>query len=285
MQITVAIPCYNGARFIEATVQSVLVQSLPPSEVLVIDDGSTDDSASIVRRLPVTLLQHPQNFGLSVARNTALQAARHSIIAYIDVDAYADRAWLAALAQWFARSDVHGVGGQGIETQWLTLADQWRHLHASQGHGGRRLDRAPFLFGLNMAYRVDALRQVGGFDTTLRTNAEDLDIGYRLNDAGARLIYEPRSRVYHQRTDDEQTLKRTMFNWYYWAFVVKRRNGRRPWSLALGTLRRALLSDTLPDLVVRRSPDLARLDMVMAYVKLKALVAAARQGEDMAGAR
>lgn len=284
MQITVAIPCYNGARFIEATVQSVLAQSLPPAEVLVIDDGSTDNSAEIARQLPVTVVQHPQNLGLSAARNTAFQAARHAIIAYIDVDAYADREWLAALAQWFALEDVSGVGGQGIEMHQLTLADIWRQLHASQGHGQKRLERAPFLFGLNMAYRVTSLWNVGGFDTALRTNAEDMDIGYRLNNIGVRLVYEPRSRVLHQRTDDERSLKRTMYNWYYWAFIVKHRNGRNPWALALGTMRRALWYDTMSDLVLLRSPGLARLDVEMTRVKLQAIAAAARHSRHI-GAR
>lgn len=276
MHVTVAIPCYNGAGFLEQTIESILGQRRPADEVLVIDDGSTDESAAIAARYPVRLVSHPINLGLSAVRNSAITETSGDILAFIDVDASAHPAWLETLCKSFADANISGVGGPGIESNINNKVDRWRQLHATQGHGDSYLAHAPHLFGLNMSFRVDALRKVGGFDTTLRTNAEDMDVGYRLSDAGYCLVYRPDAIVYHRRRDDLDSMRKTMYRWYYWAFVVKRKNGRNPWTLAAGTLRRMLWTDTAPDLFVRRDRELVKLDIQMARVKLAALWDASR---------
>lgn len=276
MKVSVAIPCYNGAHYISETIESVLRQSRPADEVLVIDDGSTDESASLIQLYPVTLIRHAKNLGLSAARNTAMNTASGDILAFIDVDAQADREWLHGLLNGYTHSDIGGVGGAGIEACEYSLSDRWRHRHASQNHGERPKDQVDFLYGLNMSFRREALRQVGGFCLTLRTNAEDMDMGFRLTQAGYRLVYRPEARVYHQRTDDRDSLRRTIYNWYFWAFLVKHKNRRNPWTLALGTLRRLLWSDLWPDLLVERNLKMAALDFEMALIKLKAVYAASQ---------
>ncbi len=276
MHVTVAIPCYNGAPFLETTIRSVLAQRRPADEVLVVDDGSADESAAIAAKYPVRLISHATNQGLSAVRNSAITETAGDILAFIDVDASADPVWLEKLLESYTDRGVSGVGGAGIESNIQNGVDRWRQLHASQGHGNRLLDNAPYLFGLNMSFRVDALRSVGGFDTNLRTNAEDMDIGYRLNDAGYRLVYRPDALVYHQRHDDLESMRRTIYRWYYWAFVVKRKNGRNPWTLVAGTLRRLVWTDTAPDIFVRQDRKLVKLDFQMAKIKLAALWDASR---------
>ncbi len=276
MHVTVAIPCYNGARYLEQTIKSVLTQQRPAEEILVIDDGSTDESAAIAARHPVRLVSHSTNRGLSAVRNTAISESVGDILAFIDVDAVAHPIWLETLHTSYTDGGVSGAGGPGIESNIQSKADRWRQLHATQGHGDRPLHHAPYLFGLNMSFRVDALRKVGGFDANLRTNAEDMDIGYRLNDAGCRLVYRPDAIVYHQRQDDLHSLRRTMYNWYFWAFIVKRKNHRNPWTLAIGTVWRLIWSDTWSDLLFRHSPALAKLDVTMTMTKLQAILAAAQ---------
>lgn len=275
MHATVAIPCYNGAAYLEETIRSVLAQSRPADEVLVIDDGSNDGSGAIAARYPVRLVTHPVNQGLSAARNTAIAECRGEILAFIDVDALADEGWLETVLDTFEDAGVSGVGGPGVEAQIHNLADRWRARHATQGYHYRQTTRVPHLFGLNMAFRRDVLEGSGGFDTSLRTNAEDMDMGYRLDGLGHKLLYRPDARVFHQRRDTLESLRTTMYRWYYWAFVVKRKNGRNPWRLALGTVRRLLWSDTLPDLLDGEMA-LVRLDVEMAFIKSRAILDAAR---------
>jgi glycosyltransferase involved in cell wall biosynthesis len=279
MKVSVAIPCYNQAAFIGGAIQSVLDQSRPADEVLVVDDGSTDDSAAIIEQYPVILVSHAENRGLSAARNTALERATGDVLVFIDGDGVADTDLVRVLLTGYEDNPrVAGVGGQGVEVRIHTVADRWRRAHASQGHGDTAID-VEFLYGLCMSFRTELLRSIGGFDVTLRTNAEDMDIGLRLTRAGYRLRYLPEARVYHQRTDDLRSLYTTMASWYKWAYVSRSRNDAQPWRLLFGTLRR-LITDPLSDLIVARDYELARLSWQLGWVKLHALWQAAQGNTD-----
>lgn len=85
--VSVVIPCYNGAKFLRETLDSVLAQTYPVLEVLVIDDGSTDDSAAIAESYgsPIRVIRQP-NQGESVARNRGIDEAKGDWIAFLDAD-------------------------------------------------------------------------------------------------------------------------------------------------------------------------------------------------------
>ncbi len=274
MKVTVAIPCYNGAAYIGAAVESVLAQTRPADEVLVVDDGSTDGSVEIIRQYPVHLIRHGSNRGLAVARNSAIREARGDVIVFIDADAVADPSLLAVLLSGYDDPKVGGVGGQGVEANIRSPADRWRARHASQSHGGVTRD-VEFLFGLCMSFRLIALREIGGFDPAFRTNAEDMDVSLRLRRAGYRLRYLPDARVYHQRTDDEASLKRAMAAWYGAAYRARWVNGAQPWRLFAGGLRR-LIVEPLSDLLVARDREMARLSWQVGWVRLEAVWRASR---------
>jgi len=274
LTLSVAVPCYNGAAYLAATLESLLAQTRPADEILVVDDGSNDGSGEIAATYPVRLLIHQENGGLAAARNTALEAATGDVILYVDVDAQADAALLETILGGFSGADVVGVGGRGIEANIQTTADRWRALHASQSHGRRPLAHCEHLFGLCMAYRRAALLEIGGFAAQFRTNAEDMDVGFRLRARGGQLRYEPAAMVFHQRQDGEESLLRAMRAWYYWAYIAKAASRQRPWTLWAGTLRRAV-GDPLSDLWERGDVRLARLSLKATAVKLAALNAAA----------
>lgn len=269
MKITVAIPCYNGSTYIGCAIESVLEQTRPADEILVVDDGSTDRSVEIIRLYPVRLIQHHNNQGLAMARNSAIEAATGDVIVYIDADAIADSHLLATLISGYDSPQVGGVGGQGVECNIRSLADRWRQKHASQTHGDKPRD-VEFLYGLCMSFRLEALRQIGGFNPAFRTNAEDIDVSLRLRKAGYRLRYLPDARVYHQRMDDEASLARTMAAWYRAAYRAMWINNAQSWRLFAGTMRR-LVMDPLSDLIAERDLNMAWMSWRIGWVKLRAL--------------
>lgn len=269
MKVTVAIPCYNCSAYIGAVIESVLRQSRPADEVLVVDDGSTDESAEIISRYPVQLLRHGCNLGLAAARNTAIEATTGDVIVFLDADAVADVNLLAVLLSGYSAPEIGGVGGQGLEANICSLADRWRARHASQSHGDVSKD-VEFLFGLCMSFRIKALREIGGFDPAFRTNAEDMDVSLRLKKAGYRLRYLPDAKVYHQRTDDEASLKQTMAAWYGAAYRARWVNNAQPWKLFVGGVRRLVL-EPLFDLLVERDKRMAWLSWKIGWVRLSAL--------------
>ena len=84
-RISVIIPVFNGAAYVREAIESALAQTYQPFEVIVLDDGSTDGSAEIVRSLPVAYV-HQANAGLAAARNAAISHARGNYIALLDCD-------------------------------------------------------------------------------------------------------------------------------------------------------------------------------------------------------
>ena len=273
MKSCAAVPCYNGEATLGATLESLLAQTCPPDEIVVVDDGSHDGSRAVAEQYPERLQVHATNKGLAEARNTALSATHCDIILYVDADARADPALVSIIMAGFSNDNVVGVGGRGIESNVISLADRWRSLHATQGHGALALEQCEYLFGLCMAYRRSALSEVGGFSPLFRTNAEDVDVGFRLTAAGGWLRYEPTALVYHQRQDDETSLLQAMRAWYYWAYIAKAVNQRRPWTLWAGTLRRSV-TDPAADLLLRGDVRLARLGLQVTGAKLDGLRAA-----------
>ncbi len=275
LTVTLAVPCYNGEPFIARTIEALLAQTRQAEEILILDDGSTDSTAQIIQKYPVKFIQHPGNLGLSAGRNSLWKSTKTDWIVYIDADAFAAPDMLVELMRSVEQSKAQGVGGRGIEAVQVTLFDQWRSLHATQSHGNYP-KYVEHLYGLCMGYPVSSLDAAGGFDTRLKTNAEDVDIGYRLTDLGHRLFYTPQAKVFHQRKDNRVTLQKMMYNWYYWAFLVKHKNKRNGWSLAVGTVNRMLWKDTLIDLFYRRSIALAQLDLTLSMVKFRAIIDASK---------
>ncbi len=270
LRVTAAVPCYNGGRWVADCVAALRGQTRPADELLVIDDGSTDGSAALAERAGARVIRHPVNQGLAAGRNTALDHTAGDILVFVDVDGLAEPRLIETLLGGFSGPEVGGVGGQGVEAHRETRADEWRARHARQWFGPRPRPAVPYLPGLCSAYRCDALRAVGGFNTGLRTNAEDVDMGLRLRRAGYRLVYLPSAVVYHQRADTLPSLVKTMDRWYYWAARVRHTQHDQPWRL-FGGVARSLVAHPLQDLLSGR-PDLAAIDLLMAGVKARAIV-------------
>lgn len=83
--VTIVIPCFNHARYLGEAIESALAQTSSVVEVVVVDDGSTDDSAAVAARYPVRLIRQA-NQGLSAARNAGLRASRGSVVIFLDAD-------------------------------------------------------------------------------------------------------------------------------------------------------------------------------------------------------
>ncbi len=83
---TVIVPAFNRADFLAESLESALSQTLPPLEILVVDDASTDDTARVAQQFPVTLIRHAKNLGIAGARNTGIAQARGEFVAFLDSD-------------------------------------------------------------------------------------------------------------------------------------------------------------------------------------------------------
>ena len=208
--VTVAICTRNRSALLEKAVRSVLAQANSNVEILIVDNGSTDDTFRLATDLSaadprVRIVREPQ-IGLSIARNRALKQAAGDWIIFFDDDAVAEPGWLAAYQRFFSNPPnprVVAVGGAVIP-QYEIPPSRW------MGIGEMELGPKPFCFKrgsnpweCNSAYRREAALQVGGFDTRLGhrgdiTGAyEGADLNLRLQDGGYEIWWLPGASIRH----------------------------------------------------------------------------------------
>ncbi|MGB2710931.1 MAG: glycosyltransferase, partial [Conexibacter sp.] len=197
-RVTVVVCTHNGAATIEDCLKGVAALDYPNYEAIVVDDGSTDATASIVARFPGIRRLRTDHAGLSNARNAGLDAADGEIVAYLDDDARPDRHWLHHLATSFARSEHAGIGGPNVQPPVEGLL-----ARAIAGGPGGPIHVllsdtvAEHIPGCNMAFRRSALRAIGGFDARFRTAGDDVDVCWRLQERGWTLGFSPAAVVDH----------------------------------------------------------------------------------------
>lgn len=198
-KISVVVCTHNGSRTIDHGCRELAKLKYPNYEVIVVDDGSTDDTAAIVRRHDVKLIQ-TENRGLSSARNVGANAATGEIVAYIDDDAWPDPHWLHYLAMAFASGDYAGVGGPNIAPPSDgSVADAVANAPGGPIHVLLTDEIAEHIPGCNMAFRRSALKAVGGFDPAFRVAGDDVDLCWRIQEKGWTLGFTPAAVVWHRR--------------------------------------------------------------------------------------
>lgn len=177
--ISVVIPTYNRAALLLRALESVFAQTRPPDEIIVVDDGSTDDTVLLTSQLPVTLIQQ-ENRGVSAARNVGIQRARGDWIALLD----SDDEWLPEkleqqLARLRAKLDIRICHTQ---ERWIRLGKPLKQLAKHQKFGGwifpRCLDICLMSPSSILIHR-DVFDAVGGFDETLPA-CEDYELWLRI---------------------------------------------------------------------------------------------------------
>lgn len=210
--VSVVIGVYNGAEMIGRCLESLLNQSYPSHlyDIIVVENGSTDNTAEVVRRYPVRLYRSPVR-GLAAARNYGLERSDAEIIATTDADCIAHPDWLRELVKPYADPDVGGVGGHiaayahGERSTVELFLEEYAPL---VNFIGGKHEFLPRLLGANASYRRRLLVQIGGYNERLIT-AEDVDVSWRIQlETGARLAYADQAIIYHHHRTTEQGLAR-----------------------------------------------------------------------------
>lgn len=204
-RISVVVCSHNGARTIRDTCEGLATLEYPDYEVIVVDDGSTDATASIAWEYDFRVISQA-NGGLSDARNTGWRAATGEIVAYIDDDARPDSHWLRYLAATFLRTGFVGVGGPNIAPAGDgRIADAVANAPGGPVHVLLSDTVAEHIPGCNMAFRRDALEAVGGFDERYRAAGDDVDMCWRLQERGWEIGFSPAATVWHHRRNSVKT--------------------------------------------------------------------------------
>lgn len=190
--VSVAVPAYNVGPYIAKALDSVLQQTYPHFEVVVVDDGSTDNTKQEIQQFSdprIRLIEHPRNMGLSAARNTSIRQARGEFYAVLDGDDIALPNRLETQLAYLQRHPRVGVVGGGVtlfgevhrkfDTPSILAPYDHAHFHAQQ------LLNAAFN-NTTLMYRKAALESVYNaesdfyYDPRFLRGAEDYDLIVRL---------------------------------------------------------------------------------------------------------
>ncbi|MEK7706531.1 MAG: glycosyltransferase, partial [Verrucomicrobiota bacterium] len=209
-RVSIVVASYNADRTLKACLESLGKLNYPDYEIILVDDGSTDTTPQIAAQAGrarsdapyrrFVCLRHDTNLGLSVARNTGIAAAGGEIIAFTDADCRADEDWLFYLVGDLLNSEFAGMGGPNLlPPEDCALAASVMVSPGGPAHVMLDDRQAEHIPGCNMAFYKWALTEVGGFDPIFTRAGDDVDICWRLQQAGCKIGFSPAAFVWHYR--------------------------------------------------------------------------------------
>jgi glycosyltransferase involved in cell wall biosynthesis len=197
--VSVIIPAYNRAEMLRRALSSVFLQEpVLPDEVIVVDDGSDDDTAGVAAEMGARVVRHPTNLGLSAARNSGLRVARHTWVALLD----SDDEWLSdhLAGLWKLRGEHVLVTGSALHCGEDPAADRFAGPLARGPVVLRSGDRLVYPSNIvpvsASMFRRELALEVGGF-RPYRGVVEDFDMWLRLLERGTAVCSPHVSVIYH----------------------------------------------------------------------------------------
>jgi cellulose synthase/poly-beta-1,6-N-acetylglucosamine synthase-like glycosyltransferase len=200
MSLTVIIPAYNEADFVGDTIQSLLAQTLPPDQIILVDDGSTDGTGDVGRRACITVVRPPHNTGSKAgAQNFALSWVKTELVMAIDADTTLAPNAVEKLMQAFTQPGVGAACGFVLPRRVETLWERGRYIEylfaftfykQVQDYYRRPLISS----GCFSMYRTELMRRHSGWPS--RTLAEDMDLTWSFHQTGVGVRFVPEAVCY-----------------------------------------------------------------------------------------
>ncbi len=193
MKVSLVIPAYNAGKTIDPCLRSVVRQDFPDYEVIVVDDGSLDDTAQTAKKYPVKLIKIPHQ-GRSAARNAGFEASQGEIIIFVDSDCVVGEGLIVNIIGPLEDPEI------GVTQAWWEVMNQDKLvpclIHKVYEYLTRNLDYPDFFWSFCFAVRRELFEKVGKFDVSWK-NVEDDDFSYRVTGKGYKIKLMREVRVGH----------------------------------------------------------------------------------------
>ena len=227
MRCSLIIPAYNAERTIVTCLESVLNQSLSRDEyeVIVVDDGSTDNTPQIIRDYPVTLISQA-NQGPALARNRGANEAKGEILVFTDSDCELDFHFLERITSPI-ENDPEIVGVQGsYKTKQKEFMARFGQVEIETRYN--RMSRNKYIDFIGTyaaAYKKEVFHELGEFDTGFPlASGEDTEFSYKLYESGYKMVFRPEAFVYHQHPSELRKYLKSKFYRGYWRIRLYRKH-------------------------------------------------------------
>ncbi|HEY7172467.1 MAG TPA: glycosyltransferase family 2 protein [Vicinamibacterales bacterium] len=235
MTITAIVCAFNEDRYLPACLHSLLAQTRPADELIVVDNASTDQTGAVARAVPgVRVVEEPDK-GLVVAREAARRAAGSELLAYVDADCRVPLQWIERIERRFRDPRVVAVTGPYRYYDWdrtgRALIRAYDMVVAPPTHAlvHHLLGAGAILYGGNFAVRASALTAIRGFDRSIEFHGEDTNLGRRLTPVGVVRV-APECWVWTSARRYNAMGKREVFGLYirnFWSEILRHRPADR----------------------------------------------------------
>ena len=233
MDVSIIVPCFNEEKNIGDCLKSLvsLNYQYGSREIIVVDGGSNDHTQSIIRDLQrihekIILVVEPKK-GVAAGRNAGVKTAKYDYVALIDADCEAPSNWLTILVKNYLKitkinDKVIAVGGANnppansskfLKAIGVALDSYFGSFSSPQGRQFKVNRYVASLASLNVLYKKRAIVDIGYYDESLFSEAEDADLNYRLSLSGCKLIFIPESFVLHKLRPTPKTWLTNMFRY------------------------------------------------------------------------
>jgi GT2 family glycosyltransferase len=226
MSASIIVPTFNGAARIGNCLDALIKQTeRQGTEILVVNDGSTDNTVEVVSRYRGVRLITQSNAGPAAARNRGAMEAKGSIILFTDDDCVPTAGWLAAMLAPFANANVVGVKGvyrthqRQIAARFVQIEyeDKYRVM-SSQAD-------IDFIDTYSAGFRRDRFLEMDGYDTSFPVAcAEDVELSYRMSTRGWTMKFVPGAIVYHSHPDTLWKYLKKKYKFAFWRMLALHKN-------------------------------------------------------------
>ena len=222
LTVTVVIPAFNAASTIHACLDALRHQTHYPDEIIVVDDGSTDDTAHIASHFGAKVVSQ-ENRGPAAARNTGVSNANGEIVLFTDADCAPSIDWVECMIRPF--EDVGISGAKGVyRTQTRNMVGRFvQQEYESKYFRLKHQQYIDFIDTYSAAYRRSVLLENNGFDEYFRLpSVEDQELSFRLARKGYRFVMASDAAVYHAHDQSLSEYIHRKFAIGYWKAIMLR---------------------------------------------------------------
>lgn len=229
VSVSIIIPTFNGASRIKNCLDALVKQTNGHNvEILVVNDGSTDNTTEVVDRYPSVRLISQENAGPAAARNRGAKEAKGTIILFTDDDCVPMPDWLCSMTAPFHDPEVVGVKGVYRSNQTSLIARFVQLEYEDRYRLMADLPSIDFIDTYSAGYRLDQFAEMKGYDTSFPVAcAEDAELSYRMSARGWTMKFVPSAIVYHTHPHTLWRYVKKKYKFAFWRILALKKTPKK----------------------------------------------------------